>query len=70
MKTAKQADQKQRAISPAKRSLPRKAKAVQKKPFKGRHVHTVEEIAQRNCPFPDESEWVAELEKFHGAKGN
>ncbi|HLX62601.1 MAG TPA: hypothetical protein VKX17_15090 [Planctomycetota bacterium] len=36
--------------------------------YKGRHVSTLEEIAQRDCPFPDESEWVAELERFHAER--
>jgi len=31
--------------------------------FKGRPVYSPEQTAQMECPFPDESEWVAELKR-------
>lgn len=33
--------------------------------FKGRRVYTVEEVAQTDNPFPDESEWVEEILRNH-----
>jgi hypothetical protein len=31
--------------------------------FKGRRVYTVEEVARMDSPYPDESEWVAEIRR-------
>jgi hypothetical protein len=36
--------------------------------FKRLRVYTPEETAQQDCPFPDESEWVDELDKIHAKK--
>lgn len=36
--------------------------------YKGRPVYTPEETALQDCPFPDESEWVEELDQIHSAK--
>lgn len=71
MKSATQ--QPQQSLVKSQLPLKRKAKATgkaaeRKLPFKGRHVYTVEEIAQRDCPFPPEPGCAEEWEKFHAEK--
>jgi len=53
---------------PVKGPKDSRGKGVTHQPYKGRKVYTVEEIAQRDCPFPGECEWIAELERFHADK--
>ena len=50
-------------VGDPRKSAPKMPKPEPVRYFKGRPVYSEEQTAQMDCPFPDESDWVAEIEK-------